>query len=216
MVQKRAREEGQSQAAAKPGTRSIPDDPKTRELWPLSTGVCKLPNMPWFAHMPKQEHPGLAKTLLESKSLWEELALQGRSKGLSAADRKARMEAAARLMKNHEAVLRDMTLESGVATACLVQAKQTQSHLERVPIGEAHHADELLRETARRLLCAEVPEKKASHRAREVWKVGAAYLRDRLQTEHMEEYKRAPDMSAAATAAMKQVLAAILAEVTAE
>jgi hypothetical protein len=190
----------------------------SRDFRPLSRNVCLLNGPPHYAILPKVTNDDLERVLASSKDRWDELADvscgSGNRDGSSsarmhedgtAADRKARLEAAAKLMKNREAVLRDMTLEA--PTRGLVQSKQSQPELTRVKPSDAQAAEEMMREVARRLLGTTAVQPHApSKAARKVWRVGSAYLVARLQTEAMEQYSRDPDMSHEAASALRAVL----------
>lgn len=119
-----------------------------------------------------------------------------------------KVEAAEKLIDNHAAVLRDMTSEQPT----------TQLHLRRVPLGSAADADEALREATRRLLgrrggatrhiepCV-IDALRPEHGA--TWAHAASFLSARIQSRPDERPGRTPDMSEAATAALRRVLQAI-------
>ena len=123
-------------------------------------------------------------------------------------------EAAARqLITNHEAVLRDLTNPS--QTKNIVGNALTQLELRRVAVASAAHADEALREVARRLLSHRPGSEKDDFNSRfdprqpqqpEVWAQSMAYLDGRLQALAKDKPGRRPDMSADAAAAMRAVL----------
>ena len=180
---------------------------ESRDFRPLSRNVCLLPQAPHFVLLPRVKSEEIGRVLKMSDAKWEELA-DASSRCKKSKDRKSHLEAAARLMKNREAVLRDMTLEANPAGAGLVQPKQTQPELQRVLPQDAQAADEMMREVARRLLgTTEVrPLAPKSAAARKVWRVGSAYLHERVQTETMDAYRREPDMSCEAANALRSVL----------
>ena len=197
-------------------------DDDTMRFRPLAKGICKLNQMPWMQHLPKC-NPELEKTLDANRKHWESLAESVSNRGskrakkeaVSGTSKRSREEAAAQLLKNHEAVLRDLTLPTGSGSG-LVQAKQTQPELQRLPIKYAHHADEMMLETCRRLLDIQsIPTRLPSKAASQAWQDAAAFLRSRIQTEHMEDYKRGPDMSVAAGEALKAVLTEVQLEAAA-
>lgn len=118
-----------------------------------------------------------------------------------------RHEAAAKLIANHTAVLRDVTNPSPAPT---------QAHLRRVPLADANHADAALRETARRLIgrCdgtdALIGRPDASQPTQaDAWSAVAAYFAARIQTSGEQRPGRRADMSADAAAAMRAVLAEV-------
>ena len=180
---------------------------ESRDFRPLSRNVCLLPQAPHFALLPRVTDDEFARVLKTSEARWEELA-DASSMCKKGADRTAHLEAAARLMKNREGVLRDMTLEAKPSAAGLVQPKQTQPELPRVKPSDAQAADEMMREVARRLLGTTKvkPLAPKSAAARKVWRVGSAYLHARVQTESMDAYRREPDMSHKAASALRSVL----------
>lgn len=114
----------------------------------------------------------------------------------------AREEAAAKLIGNHVNVLKDVCHPSPMS----------QTGLCRVSTALSHVVDRGLRETARRLLGARSaldavpPESPASHEEAATWRVMANFMHGRLQTSADQHPGRAPDLSAAAAAAMRDVL----------
>ena len=144
--------------------------------------------------------PGpLDKVLQDGATAWKALLdLSKRNGPLAAAE--PRKEAARKLIANHEAVLRDLTNPS--ADKNIVGKPLTQLELQRVPVAQAQHADEALREVARRLLKEEAEQP-------ETWAQMATYLDGRIQGAAEEKPGRTPDMSEAAAAAMRAVLAEV-------
>jgi len=138
----------------------------------------------------------LRATIEETAGKWAALADQLAASTAPA----AALEAARKLIANHEAVLRDMT--NTVPSA-------TQPDLGRLGMFEALFIDQALREVARRLLGRPDPEEQLDPtvlgQAR-TWARTAAYLDRRLQATSNECPGRAPDMSVTAAAAMRAAL----------
>lgn len=203
-------DKGPVQAKAKRPTTTSDEDP-TRVL---TYRITALNQMPWYANRDKAAED-LESLLVKNKAKWHEVAgctPAGRAAVGAAAgfSRAARQEASHQLVRNHEAVLLDMT-NRGPSTKGVVQPKLSQPTLARVEPGDARHADELLREVARRLLGANerLPQLRPSKDggAKAAWRTGVAFLLSRIQVEEfMEQYKRGPDMSEAAADAMRGVL----------
>ena len=112
----------------------------------------------------------------------------------------AREEAARKLITNHEAVVRDVTNASPM----------TQPQLQRVTEAAAPYVDQALREVARRLLgrrpgAGQLQESVDPATAAQT----ARYLHSRIQSTDAEKPGRTPDMSTAAAAAMRSVLAEV-------
>jgi hypothetical protein len=114
----------------------------------------------------------------------------------------AREEAAAKLIGNHVNVLKDVCHPSPMS----------QTGLCRVSTALSHVVDRALRETARRLLGprsaldAVPPESPASEEEAAAWRAMADFVHARLQSSADQHPGRGPDMSAAAAAAMRDVL----------
>ena len=112
----------------------------------------------------------------------------------------AQAEAASKLLSNHAAVLRDMTNK----------APRSQAELPRLPATAQDLVDRALAEVVIRL--SGERSEPASSKEAEVWAQTAQLLAARIQTstadlQHHPRFKdRAPDMSAAAGAAMREVL----------
>ena len=139
--------------------------------------------------------------------LREALALEGgaMAEGVAAEHpNDARQEAAQKLIRNHEMVLRDLTSPL---------RPRSQPELVRVPMIDAQFADQALREVARRLLgrregsvvVEERPEPSTAGHA-DAWILTAEYLSARIQVTSVECPSRAPDMSEAAADALRAVL----------
>jgi len=112
----------------------------------------------------------------------------------------AREEAARKLITNHEAVVRDVTNPS----------PKTQPQLTRVSEAAAPYVDQTLREVARRLLGRRPGAQQLQERVDAVTALETArYLHNRIQSTAEEKPGRHPDMSTAATAAMRAVLAEV-------
>mgnify|MGYP004180243479 CR=1 FL=1 len=112
----------------------------------------------------------------------------------------AREEAARKMITNHEALVRDVTNPS----------PKTQPQLARVSEAAAPFVDQTLREVARRLLgrragSEQLQEKVDAETAMQT----ARYLHNRIQSTAEEKPGRHPDMSTAATAALRAVLAEV-------
>ena len=93
--------------------------------------------------------------------------------------------------------------------ACSIRS---QTALTRLAPRDAPHADKMLRELARRLLGVPLTAERPDKKARSAWRAGAAFLTSRIQTEHMDAYGRAPDVSVSAADAMRAVLTEIATE----
>lgn len=130
----------------------------------------------------------------------------------------ARREAAKKLIMNHERVLHDLTRTDG--------PPKSQPELAQglILMGQEHDVDIALREISRRLI-GRLPRERprrplapATPEQAAVWAATAEFLSARLQTSTkvMEEVKgfeqRAPDMSEAAGAAFRAVLAEVATE----
>ena len=181
----------------------------------LNSRVVSLNQMPWYANRAKAS-PELEAVIAQAKEHWEALAKCSPASrdavgAAAAAVPKVRQEAANQLVRNHEAVLLDLTDRSSAAG--VIQAKLTQSQMRRCAPSDAVHADAMLREVARRLLGAtELRAGRPNKKSQVAWQTAAKYLHGRLQTEHMEAYSRGPDMSVAAAEAMRAVLTEVLGE----
>ena len=123
----------------------------------------------------------------------------------------AREEAARKLIGNHDRVLRDLCNPNPITN--IEGRPLTQLELVRVDVGCAPYADEVLRETARRLLgrragleLLEVHPDPSNEAQTAAWGATAYYLCGRLQATDDERPGRTPDMPPAAAAAMKAVL----------
>ena len=219
IMKRRVAASGPDQAASKQPRNKRPTT--TSEADPtrvLTYRITALNQMPWYANREKATDD-LEALLLKNKSQWQEVAsvspakreTMGVAEGHS---RAARQEAANQLVRNHEAVLLDM-IDRNSASG-VIQPKLTQPALVRVAPADAPHADQLLREVARRLLGAHahLPQLKPSKgNAQVAWRTGAAFLLARIQVEHMDEYGRGPDMSEGAADAMRAVLREVADEV---
>jgi len=134
--------------------------------------------------------------------LWEPLKQKlQRSGGGSATP--AQLEAASLLLQNHEAVLYDATLAG---------TPLSQPELPRVGVEVRAYADQALREVGRRLLRAEGllnerlgDDHPAFAAQQAAWRATCTFLSSRLQIEPIPS-GRAPDMSEAAGAAMREAL----------
>ncbi len=147
--------------------------------------------------------------------LWhrlEQLAAEpvGQANGAAAShSAEARQEAARALVGNYQRVVND---------CCGSEPPPTQQALVRVPKALQCYADEALRETVRRLLgwrdgvkeLVETLEPSSAEQAA-AWSAVGTYLSARVQAAAEEVPGRAPDMSAAAAAAMRAVLAEVCA-----
>ena len=142
-------------------------------------------------------------------------AAYGAAAGHTKADRDT---AAAKLIMNHGAVLKDIINTS--PTTNIRGGELTQRNLQRVPAQHREQVDAFLREVTRRLLgrrpgaIAMAPSAQTSsseddtqEKKTEAWPQAATYLAARVQSTRDEKPGRAPDMSAAAAAAMRAVLA---------
>ncbi|KOO22144.1 hypothetical protein Ctob_000693 [Chrysochromulina tobinii] len=117
-------------------------------------------------------------------------------------------EAALKLMSNHERVLRDVTNP----------VPKSQPELARAARNDAQHVDQALREICRRLLASrhgsEALEERLDARVpgqARAWALTAQYLSKRLQASSNACPGRQPDMSPAASAAFRAVLAEVAA-----
>jgi len=115
----------------------------------------------------------------------------------------AREEAANKLISNHERVLRDIT----------DLMPRTQPELGRVPLFDAPHVDQMLREVSRRLIgrrgvADDLPDAATPSTVgqSEAWAQTATYLYGRIQATPGEKPGREPDMSVAAANALREVL----------
>ena len=121
----------------------------------------------------------------------------------------ARQEAARALVGNYQQMVND---------CCGSEPPPTQQALVRVPKALQCYADEALREAVRRLLgwrdgvkeLTETLEPSSAEQAA-AWSAVGTYLSARVQAAAEEVPGRAPDMSAAAAAAMRAVLAEVCA-----
>ena len=165
-------------------------------------------------------HTSLTLALKHSTPHWLMLhdALEERessgapAEGAAAAHAHMAREAAARkLIGNHARVLRDLCNPNPITN---IEGKLlTQLELERVGVGCASYADEVLRETARRLLgrragleLLEVQPDPSNEAQTAAWSATVEYLCGRLQATDEQKPGRPPDMPPAAAAAMKAVL----------
>ena len=122
----------------------------------------------------------------------------------------ARTEAATRLISNHEGVFRDTINPSKTIGICEGGRPLSQLELSRVHPSDARYVDEVLRETARRLLgrvdVSEVQLDPSSSAQTTGWGRTVLFLLSRLQSLPNEVPGRAPDMSCKAALAMRAVL----------
>ena len=136
------------------------------------------------------------------KSRVEEAARELPSDLHGSASHAPQHEAAGKLIRNREAILRDLTNPI---------PPSTQAHLKPVPAAEAHMADEFLREVASRLIGGRPQASNAVESAvggvAAHWVTAAAYLNGRLQDKADQRPGRVPDLSEQAGAAMRAVLA---------
>jgi len=133
-----------------------------------------------------------------------ELATQ-RSNADSSSD-KARVEAATKMITNHHHLLRDVTNP----------VPKSQPELTRAAMNDAHHVDQALREISRRLLGKRDDTKELEERLdpsapgqAEAWALTTQYLSKRMQVSATDCPGREPDMSPAAAAAFRAVLAKV-------
>jgi len=117
----------------------------------------------------------------------------------------AHEEAGRKLVLNHAAVLRDITNPTPVS----------QLQLVRVPEEHAQHVDQALREVARRLLRKRPGAKTIAKERIDVtmtpdqvtaWAKTSKYLDGRIQSDPSQKPGRKPDMSRAASEAMRALL----------
>jgi len=114
----------------------------------------------------------------------------------------ARIDAAYRLIINHEMVLRDITDTS----------PHTQLQLARVDPSQASVVDQALRELARRLLgrtpgASEISKEDPSAPSQAAtWALAATFIDGRIQSAPNERPGRSPDMSPASAAEMRTFL----------
>jgi len=119
----------------------------------------------------------------------------------------ARYEAARKFIMNHAGVARDITNPN----------PSTQTELKRVDVQDIAYVEQLLRETARRLLgrykATEPPREEKLNtsdlRQATAWHDAIEYLLQRIQDRREQMVGRTPDMSEAAGAAVRGVLAEI-------
>jgi len=114
-----------------------------------------------------------------------------------------RIEAATKLITNHEHVLRDVTNT----------APHTQLNLARVAVGQAEAVDRALQEAARRLISSkhrpavkQLKAQPADADEAKAWAQAVKYLDGRIQSRAEERPGRAPDMSEPAAEALRAVL----------
>ena len=196
-------------------------------------GVCILDHGSYTKMPPSSGAPQLDSVFQQTQPMWERLAehITGSPQAMGAAakfEMAARVEAASRMIMNHEAVLRDICNPS--STQNVVGAPLTQVELTRVPAHNATQVDQMMREVCRRLL-GQIPvqeEQKSDAKVRthnrpltaltlplshtlsltlaQVWNAAAMFLLCRLQGSEPEKPGRSPDMSVRAAFAMKAVL----------
>ena len=118
-------------------------------------GVCILDHGSYTKMPPSSGAPQLDSVFQQTQPMWERLAehITGSPQAMGAAakfEMAARVEAASRMIMNHEAVLRDICNPS--STQNVVGAPLTQVELTRVPAHNATQVDQMMREVCRRLL----------------------------------------------------------------
>ena len=165
-------------------------------------------------------HTSLTLALKHSTPHWLMLhdALEERessgapAEGAAAAHAHMAREAAARkLIGNHARVLRDLCNPNPITN---IEGKLlTQLELERVGVGCASYADEVLRETARRLLgrragleLLEVQPDPSNEAQTAAWSATVEYLLGRIQSTEDQKPGRTPDLEYHVSGAMKATL----------
>jgi len=113
----------------------------------------------------------------------------------------SRLEAASKLISNHDAITCDMTNPYALS----------QRQISRLPVEALEECDAAMREVARRLLARQpaAPRPSAEHAG--TWVRACQYLTARLQLDSYEAPGRDPDMSAEGGAALRGVLAEVAA-----
>ena len=171
------------------------------QLAAASEGGYDINRKEMLEHLGEEAESGPLQTALQRGAPhWKVLRLLAeRSESIYSA---ARKQAALKLIGNHEAVLKDTTNP----TALNIAGKPlTQPELRRVPIEQAVHVDEALREVAYRLLEEKLDDTACPGQAG-TWAAMAAYVSTRIQSSRDEVAGREPDMSGAAAEAMRAVL----------
>uniref|UniRef100_A0A7S3TWR4 Uncharacterized protein n=1 Tax=Emiliania huxleyi TaxID=2903 RepID=A0A7S3TWR4_EMIHU len=183
---------------------------------PLALGMDMFGGMdnPWATLI----SDSLDKTIEKHEPRWEMLELLAGAVGslpsagsvASLWPAEVRMEAARKLIKNHVAVLKDITNPS----------PSTQRELTRVPRADGEDVDRFLLELARRLLGSRahgLPEARAAdlllkapldvanRKQCDTYSASARYLSRRIQSQPEQKKGRVPDMSEAAAEAFKAV-----------
>ena len=165
-------------------------------------------------------HVGVSATIREGAAAWgalhkmahAEAPIPSEADGLAAVhSHVARQEAAAKLIANHENVLKDVTNAS--STTNIEGKPLTQTELTRVLPELALYVDQAMREAVRRLLgrragskqIEEVPDPTNDAQVG-AWVQTAMYLDGRIHSHPDEKPGRTPDMSPLAAAAMRAVL----------
>lgn len=142
------------------------------------------------AHEVPAEPDEVGEVLAASEPLWAKLKAKLHASPCG--------EAARKLISNHEAVLRDVTNPAPVS----------QMDVPRVPVAQAKHVDQALREIARRLLRTKEMQERlviADGEQLGAWAQTAKFLDARIQSQPHERPGRAPDLSPAAASEMRAV-----------
>ena len=120
----------------------------------------------------------------------------------------ALQDAAVALITNRVLVLKDLTNPTGTDVTHMVPLTQTE--LKRVAPAHVYCVDQFMREVVRRLLIHRADNDHLRQgpelHQRSIWKEAATYLDARMQASPDEKPGRKPDMSLAATVAMRAVL----------
>jgi hypothetical protein len=131
----------------------------------------------------------------ESAPLWDELQ-KALDECVVTEESAGRLEAARKLISNHNRVMADMTNPYGLS----------QGHIKRLPVSALAECDAAMREVARRLIGGDESNAPSRPSSADVWFRACEFMNARLQVSYEESPGRPADMSPEAGAAFRAAL----------